>query len=768
MQKNLSEPLCAKSYENSVSLSQFKTLDGDTLQHGIIANDDNEEMIYMAVDDDKMKRKSTFWNPENLNEFINSSEFSKIISNKPDVTHGQLFFMVLKFSAKNHLPNSVTNNLFQLLNTMFDSPVLPETKYINDKILNPRDGVKLYAVCKNCSVYIGEFGEETLPEVCHLCANEANLTQSTDESFFAVIDPSLQIRDLLQCHEDHYDDVMNRIPNDDRIEDIYDGKMYREFRAQLPSESEKSYITTCLNTDGAPKYKCSKKSIWPLYLMINELPKQARLNNVVCSGLWFNKKKPNMSVFLQKFVDMFNSITSNGILCNLKNKDVIIKPFMITCCVDAPARAAVQGMKQFNGNFGCNWCIHKGRKDGAMLYQIMNEVPRLRTKTETVAIMLNFAEQSDIILGIKYPSPLICLPFFDIIEGMIPDYMHCCLEGVAARMLNYFLQNTSDDKIEELDDQIVEIAPPNQLQRLTRPISERNDWKAREWENFVLYYSITLLEPIISPKKFNHWLLFVEAMYIILQDTIKIEDLNLANKLFHTFVADMEENHGKRAMTYNTHILLHICRSVFHWGPVWANSTFCFESANRHMLNAIKCARGASHQIVRYVNLNHNLLVLENSLPPVESEHVLRYCNEVLESKVKYALTSHNGITYFGRLKYVSNEMAISLGISTNSVIFYKMAKSGCSYESFKLKKKRSNNSFALLDNGTYVKIVSAPLHAGLGIDRGPRCGDNGGNGDKRDHAHALANAPQSPPMAYDALKSLLILKGPHHQQPIE
>ncbi|KAL7301778.1 hypothetical protein TKK_0005768 [Trichogramma kaykai] len=107
-----------------------------------------------------------------------------------------------------------------------------------------------------------------------------------------------------------------------------------------------------------------------------------------------------------------------------------------------------------------------------------------------------------------------------------------------------------------------------------------------------------------------------------------------------------------------------------------------------------------------YVNLNHNLLVLENSLPPVESEHVLRYCNEVLESKVKYALTSHNGITYFGRLKYVSNEVAISLRISTNSVIFYKMAKSGCSYESFKLKKKRSNNSFALLDNGTYVKIV--------------------------------------------------------------
>ncbi|KAL7295017.1 hypothetical protein TKK_0011620 [Trichogramma kaykai] len=669
-------------------------------------NDNQDEAIYIEDDDAEKKRSSSFWNPKNLNQFMNSCEFKELITDKPQVTHGQLYFMILKFSVTNHLPNSVTNNLIELVNTLFDCPVLPSSKYINNKLLNPVSGVEFHAVCPNCSLYLGEFGKGTLPKTCNVCGCSMNLKQSTDESFFSLINPSSQIKDLLETYEDHYDNVMRRLPNQTCIEDVYDGERYQKFRAELPFQLQNSFITMVINTDGAPKYKSSKKSIWPLYIMVNELPKQDRLNNIICCGLWFNKNKPIMSVFLQKFVDMLNVITTTGIPCKIKNKNITIRPFVVSCCVDAPARAAVQGIKQFNGNYGCNWCLHPGWKDGAMLYPLRSILPQLRTHQETVSIMLNVLEESEAPLGIKYPSPLINLPNFDIIEGMIPDYMHCCLEGVAAKMLDYFLYYMVDKTIEELDDQIENIKPPNQLQRLTRPISERNDWKAREWENFVLYYSIPLLKKHLTKAKFNHWLLFVEGLYIILQDKIEIADLNRANNLFHQFVADMEETHGARAMTYNTHILLHMCRSVFNWGPVWANSTFCFESANKDMLNAIKCARGASHQIVRFVNLNHSLLILNNFLSPIENYDVLRYCNEVLESKLKNAFTTPNGITYFGKYEYINEEDATFLGLSVNSKIYHKIAKNDCKYESVKIKKKKSNNSMAVLENGTYVQIL--------------------------------------------------------------
>ncbi|KAL7297224.1 hypothetical protein TKK_0009629 [Trichogramma kaykai] len=308
-------------------------------------------------------------------------------------------------------------------------------------------------------------------------------------------------------------------------------------------------------------------------------------------------------------------------------------------------------MKQYNGHYGCNWCLHPGEADGPIVYPLLDIVPEPRSKEETVQIMSNL-EDSDDIMGIKCPSPLINLSYFDIIEGIIPDYLHCCLEGVAARMMGYFMKNLSAKDLENLDNKMLKIRAPNQLQRLTRSISSRNDWKAREWENFILYYSIPILEPLLSDKKFDHWLLFVEGLYIILQEKIEIQNLNRANELFHRFVAEMDENHGKRAMTYNTHILLHICRSVHNWGPVWANSTFPFESANQHVLNAINCAKGVGHQVIRYVNINHSLLVMQNFLTPINNEEVQRYCEEVFELRIDKALKGSDDSTYFGRGSY--------------------------------------------------------------------------------------------------------------------
>ncbi|KAL7290578.1 hypothetical protein TKK_0015344 [Trichogramma kaykai] len=122
---------------------------------------------------------------------------------------------------------------------MFDSPVIPDSKYINDKLLNPDAGVEFHAVCSNCSVYLGEFRTESLPETCHLCNTAVNLKQSIDESFFALINPSSQIRDVLQINEEHYENIMNRDYENNHIEDIYDGKMYRDFRKKLPLETQK-------------------------------------------------------------------------------------------------------------------------------------------------------------------------------------------------------------------------------------------------------------------------------------------------------------------------------------------------------------------------------------------------------------------------------------------------------------------------------------------------------------------------------------------------
>ncbi|CAB0036805.1 unnamed protein product [Trichogramma brassicae] len=51
---------------------------------------------------------------------------------------------------------------------------------------------------------------------------------------------------------------------------------------------------------------------------------------------------------------------------------------------DAPARAAVQGVMQFNGYYGCNWCLHPGVSDGALRYPVLDPVPAERTHEDTL------------------------------------------------------------------------------------------------------------------------------------------------------------------------------------------------------------------------------------------------------------------------------------------------------------------------------------------------------------------------------------------------
>ena len=64
----------------------------------------------------------------------------------------------------------------------------------------------------------------------------------------------------------------------------------------------------------------------------------------------------------------------------------------------------------------------------------------------------------------------------------------------------------------------------------------------------------------------------------------------------------MEKLYNKTAMTYNVHQLLHLAESIANWGPLWAHSAYCFESANYILLNAIKCAKGVKEQILRFIH----------------------------------------------------------------------------------------------------------------------------------------------------------------------
>ena len=60
------------------------------------------------------------------------------------------------------------------------------------------------------------------------------------------------------------------------ISDVYDGKAYQIHIAEGGFLSNTMNISLLLNTDGVQVFKSSNLSLWPVYLVINELPPHLR------------------------------------------------------------------------------------------------------------------------------------------------------------------------------------------------------------------------------------------------------------------------------------------------------------------------------------------------------------------------------------------------------------------------------------------------------------------------------------------------------------
>ena len=94
--------------------------------------------------------------------------------------------------------------------------------------------------------------------------------------------------------------------------------------------------------------------------------------------------------------------------------------------------------------------------------------------------------------------------------------------------------------------------------------------------NFDLGFSISLplLKDHLPSEYINHLALLVCAMHILLSDRITPSDLSTADRMLNTFYRLMPELYPEEMCKPNYHSLIHICRFVKLWGPLWAYSGY--------------------------------------------------------------------------------------------------------------------------------------------------------------------------------------------------
>ncbi|CAH2108831.1 unnamed protein product [Euphydryas editha] len=156
------------------------------------------------------------------------------------------------------------------------------------------------------------------------------------------------------------------------------------------------------------------------------------------------------------------------------------------------------------------------------------------------------------------------------------------------------------------------IEPPQSFNRLPRPITDFKYYKASEFYNWILFYSLPSLTDFLPDKYMQHLMLLVMALYDLLQDQILIQpDLERAQNFLNLFVEQIPILYSDREMTYNSHQLKHLGLCVRRWGPLRSTSAFPWENQNGYIAQSVYGTKNIGQEIVNNLKIIQGVQMLK-------------------------------------------------------------------------------------------------------------------------------------------------------------
>ncbi|KAE8741666.1 hypothetical protein FOCC_FOCC012818 [Frankliniella occidentalis] len=464
--------------------------------------------------------------------------------------------------------------------------------------------------------------------------------------------------------------------NENNLEDIYDGQLYKELVQEgFLNASNPLNFSMMLNADGVPVFKSSKKSLWPFFFSILELPPHLRFKKefTLIGGLWFGGK-PMVNIILGKLLPSLKTIrTGFKVQPFGTNKTEIAKGVVLAATADLPAKAMLLGMQGHSGAFSCHVCKIKGEsvkiekpkkkgkkgktKKGAQaadgenleekqskessVWVFRYEKERdLRRHKETVDhgkevqdIINKTGNEKSHVLGVKFPSVLFKI-MYDTIRGFGIDDLHTIYLGNIKTLVKLCGEPFSIRKyLPVVDSRLAAIKPPNFLERGIRGIDEEfSYWNGNECKTWAHFTSIPILNGILPNRLLEHYVDFITCMQLLLSSSVSPEEVLSCAKKLEEYVKNFENIYGSRHMTMVIHLLLHLSYVVTNLGPMNVYSCFPYESLNGDILKMIHGTRYVETQLASGCYL---ISQLPNKLDALQNEKTKDFCFRVMHPSLK-------------------------------------------------------------------------------------------------------------------------------------
>ena len=126
-----------------------------------------------------------------------------------------------------------------------------------------------------------------------------------------------------------------------------------------------------------------------------------------------------------------------------------------------------------------------------------------------------------------------------------------------------------------------------------------------------------------------------------MQETIKPEDIDVAQTVLLEFIKQIPDLYGREYLTFNIHQLTHLPSAVRDWGPMWGFSCFRFENQIGHIVSLVRGTKCVPLQICK-------TFLMKRFLPSLHDMYFSDYTVKV--NKIYNRLTC----TIYTRKKLVS------------------------------------------------------------------------------------------------------------------
>jgi len=160
-------------------------------------------------------------------------------------------------------------------------------------------------------------------------------------------------------------------------------------------------ISLLLFVDGASFNKSLSGDVWAVMAIVCNLPPVIRsaFYNIL-KLVYINGKRFDFNGIFDEKVNDFKKLFKNGI--KIESLNLNIKVFVHGLISDCPARSKICNSKQFNGEYGCLFCLHPGQLiQRKRVYPFFSNLYRLRDSKNYNLALENLNKKNKSYCGIK-------------------------------------------------------------------------------------------------------------------------------------------------------------------------------------------------------------------------------------------------------------------------------------------------------------------------------------------------------------------------------